>query len=79
MAAASDKTGRAPVEGQLLYAVPQAACVLGLSARTLWNFIAHGEIRIRRVGTRVLLHRKELEKFAARDHKTTEESLKATV
>lgn len=61
---------KAPVADQLLYPVPQAARVLGLSDRLIWGFIDHGEIKTRRVGTRVLIHRRELEKFAAHDHAT---------
>jgi excisionase family DNA binding protein len=59
-----------PVSGQLLYSVEQAGRVLGLSARLLWSFIQRGELRTRRVGSRVLVHRRELEKFALRDHET---------
>jgi excisionase family DNA binding protein len=67
-----------PVADQLLYPVPLAARVLGLSARLLWDFIAHGKIKTRRVGTRVLIHRRELEKFAAHDHETVSESAEAS-
>src|SRR5712691_3095057 len=57
-----------PVVDQLLYAVPQAARVLGVSARLLWTFVQRGELRTRRIGVRVLIHRRELEKFARCDH-----------
>ncbi len=60
----------APVAGQILYSIPQAARVLSLSARLLWCFTRRGEIRTRRVGARVLIHRRDLEKFALRDHAT---------
>jgi excisionase family DNA binding protein len=75
MSRAKDKPTlpKEPVADQLLYSVPLAARILGLSARLLWNFIAHGEIRTRRIGTRVLIHRRELEKFAGRDHETAKE------
>lgn len=66
-----DKT---PVPDQLLYGVEQAARVLGLSSRLLWAFINRGELRTRRVGVRVLVHRRELEKFAAHDHETVAEN-----
>ena len=59
-----------PVIGQLLYSVEQAARVLGLSPRLLWSFVASNELKSRRVGTRVLLHRRDLEKFALHDHVT---------
>ena len=75
-----DKTAPAkePVRDQLLYPVPLAARVLGLSDRLIWGFIDHGEIKTRRVGTRVLIHRRELEKFAAHDHETPKELPGAT-
>jgi excisionase family DNA binding protein len=59
-----------PVADQLLYAVPQAARVLSLSPRLLWSFIHSGELKVRHVGTRTLIPRRELEKFAGRDHST---------
>jgi len=59
-----------PVTGQLLFSVPQGARVLGVSPRLLWLFVERGEIKTRRVGTRVLIHRREIEKFALRDHAT---------
>ena len=57
-----------PVEGQLLYGVEQAARILGIGSRMLWLYIASGEISIRKIGARTLIHRVELEKFARRDH-----------
>lgn len=60
--------------GQLLYSVPQAARVLGISPRLCWTFINRGELRTRRCGTRVLVHRRELEKFALHDHVTNVEA-----
>lgn len=62
------KVLREPVAGQLLYAVPQAARVLGISARLLWTFIARGEVKTRKIGSRVVVHRRDLEKFAVHDH-----------
>ena len=60
--------------GQLLYSVPQAARVLGLSPRLVWAFVAGNRLRTRRIGTRVLIHRRELEKFALHDHATSVEA-----
>jgi excisionase family DNA binding protein len=65
-------TAKVPVADQILYSVEQSARVLGVSARLLWAFIGRGELRTRRLGTRVLIHRRELEKFALRDHQTNE-------
>jgi excisionase family DNA binding protein len=62
---------REPVTGQLLYSVEQAARVLGLSPRLVWSFVAKNQLKTRRVGTRVLVHRRELEKFSLHDHATT--------
>jgi excisionase family DNA binding protein len=59
-----------PVIGQLLYSIEQAARVLGISTRLLWAFVQRGQVRTRRIGARVLVHRRELEKFALRDHET---------
>ena len=72
---ATDQTEAAPKEpvtGQLLYSVGQAARVLGLSPRLVWSFVASNQLKTRRVGTRVLVHRRELEKFSLRDHATCE-------
>lgn len=59
-----------PVADQLLYSVEQAAAVLGISPRLVWTFINSAELKTRRIGTRVLVPRKELEKFALHDHAT---------
>ncbi len=61
-----------PVEGQLLYAVPQAAAVLGMSESMVWFYIKTRELRTRRVGVRVLVPRAELVRFANKDHKGIE-------
>jgi excisionase family DNA binding protein len=71
-----NKTPREPVADQILYSVPQSARVLGLSPRSLWDFVRRGEIRVRRVGTRVLISRRELERFAGRDHCTPQKAPK---
>ncbi len=63
-----------PVTGQLLYSVAQAARVLGLSPRFVWAFVASNRLKTRRIGTRVLIHRRELEKFALHDHATCVEA-----
>jgi excisionase family DNA binding protein len=48
----------------------EAARVLSVSVRTLEHLIAAKQITVRRVGRRVLVPRKELEKFSRRDHIT---------
>ena len=67
-------TGAAVVPGQILFSVPQAARVLGLSPRLCWTFVQRGELRSRRVGRRLLIHRRELERFALKDHSTKAEA-----
>jgi len=68
-----EKRLRDCVPDQLLYSVDQGARVLGISARLLWSFVQRGEIKTRRCGVRVLIHRRELEKFALHDHETPKE------
>jgi excisionase family DNA binding protein len=47
-----------------------AAAMLGLSVRTLENLISRKELPARRIGTRCLIERQALERFARRDHQT---------
>jgi excisionase family DNA binding protein len=58
----------APVEGRLLFSVPQGARVLGISPRLLWELVKRGEVPTRTIGRRRLIHRRELERFANQDH-----------
>lgn len=44
--------------------------MLSISVRSLQTLIATKQILVRRIGRRVLIHRKELESFARRDHVT---------
>jgi len=44
--------------------------ILGISIRTLDGLVLCREIRVRRIGRRVLFDRREIERFAERDHKT---------
>ena len=53
-----------------------SARALGISIRTLDNLILEGELRARRIGRRVLLEKRELERFARRDHKTCDGNVK---
>jgi excisionase family DNA binding protein len=63
-------TGEAPLVlfSQLLYSIPHAAKELDISPRLLWQFVARGEIKATKIHGRRLIHRRELEKFAATDH-----------
>jgi excisionase family DNA binding protein len=53
---------------QLLYGVPAAAIILGISPRLGWELVHSGELPSRRIRGRRLVHRRELEKFANKDH-----------
>lgn len=53
---------------RLLFSQKEAASILGVSLRTIQNLVVAKELPIRRIGRRVLLHRKDLEAFARRDH-----------
>jgi|KBSMisStaDraftv2_1062788.scaffolds.fasta_scaffold18835_5 excisionase family DNA binding protein len=55
-------------EFKLLFSQKDAARILGVSLRTLQNLIASKQLPVRRIGRRVLVHRKDLESFARRDH-----------
>ena len=63
-----------PASGQaterLLYDRRSAAAALSVSVRTIDNFLAQGEFKIRRIGRRVLIPRAELLRFARGDHFT---------
>lgn len=52
----------------LLFSQKEAARILGVSLRTLQNLVATKRIPVRRIGRRALIHRKDLEAFARRDH-----------
>lgn len=54
----------------LLLSRKETAAVLGISLRTLDTLVIQGEIATRRVRRRVLFERRELERFARRDHRT---------
>jgi excisionase family DNA binding protein len=56
---------------KLLFSQKEAALILGVSLRTIQNLIFAKQLPIRRIGRRVLVHRKHLEDFARRDHVAT--------
>jgi len=53
---------------QLLFSLKETSSILGLSLRTIQNLISSKQLPVRRIGRRVLVHRKHLEQFARRDH-----------
>jgi len=63
-----EKHDRGPVPGQILFGITNAARMLDLSEKSVRTAIARGEIHVRRFGTRVLIPREALERFARRDH-----------
>jgi excisionase family DNA binding protein len=64
------KASAEPVEKiKFLYSVKDTAGSLGISQRAIWEYIRRGELPIRKIGRRVLIHRREIEKFANKDHK----------
>jgi excisionase family DNA binding protein len=54
----------------LLVSRKDSARALGISLRTLDTLVSRREIRARRIGRRVLFERREIERFAGRDHGT---------
>lgn len=55
---------------KLLYSRMEASALLSVSLRTLINLVNRGELPVRRIGRRVMIHRAALEQFARRDHPT---------
>lgn len=57
-----------PTDELLLVDRRNAAQYLSISQRSLDYLLAHGELAIRRIGTRTLIPLAELKKFAGYDH-----------
>jgi excisionase family DNA binding protein len=60
---------------KLLFSEKESAHVLSVSLRTVQNLIATKQLKVRRIGRRVLIHRKDLEAFARRDHPSAIETV----
>ena len=58
-----------PIEQRLLIDRRNAAQYLSISQRSLDYLLAHGELHIRRIGSRVLIPISELQRYARTDHK----------
>ena len=54
----------------ILVSRKDASRLLGISVRTLDTLVVHREIRVRHIGRRILFERREINRFAGRDHKT---------
>jgi hypothetical protein len=59
------KEPKQPVPGAIAYNPPSAALVAGISVAELYNRIAAGEIRARKMGKRTLVEHEELCRFIA--------------
>lgn len=57
-----------PQQSRILYPRKEAAYQLGISLRSLDYLIAHKKLTFQKLGGRVLIHRKELERFASMNH-----------
>ena len=57
----------------------EAAALLSISCRLLDDLIAKKQLVVRRFGRRVLISRRELDKFARRDHATTKNAASGVV
>lgn len=53
---------------RLLYPRREAAFKLGISLRSLDHLVASKRIRVQRLAKRVLIHHRELERFARANH-----------
>lgn len=48
---------------RLTYSVPQAAHVIGISPSMAWRLVSTGELRVRRIGKRVVITHDAVEEF----------------
>jgi excisionase family DNA binding protein len=53
---------------EIAISVLEAARRLGLSPRTVWEFVLRGELRSRKFGRRRIILIRDLETFLRRDH-----------
>ena len=53
---------------KLLFTQKESAAALAVSVRTVQHLIESGALPVKRIGRRVLVHRRDLEKFALGDH-----------
>ena len=61
---------RAELRERILVGKKTAARLLSISVRSIDNLLARKELTACRIGRRVLIPRRELERFAHSDHKT---------
>jgi excisionase family DNA binding protein len=52
-------------EGPLLVSVPEAARLLGIGKTMAWDLVYSGELKVVRLGKRVLVPRLEIDRFVA--------------
>ena len=68
MPTSAPRPAASPTVEKLLYDRKSAAYVLSISLRSLDYLIANKQIKVRRIGGKVLIHKNELKRFAAADH-----------
>ena len=56
------------LDEKILFDRKSAALALSISVRSLDYLIAGGQLKTRRIGRKVLVHRSELRRFAQADH-----------
>jgi excisionase family DNA binding protein len=59
---------RPSVPARLLHSVAEAAELLSISEKMVRVYVARGELKGIRLGTRLLISQRALEAFASRDH-----------
>jgi excisionase family DNA binding protein len=68
--ASAQPQGEKKMNEAILISRKDASLLLGISIRTLDTLVSRREIRVRHVGRRILFERREVERFAGRDHET---------
>ena len=56
------------LQSRILHPRKDAAYLLGISIRSLDYLVANKALKFQKIGKRVLIHRKELERFAGGNH-----------
>ncbi len=52
----------------LLYTREKAACMLSISVRSLDHLIRQKSFKVQKIGKKILIHQKELQRFAGANH-----------
>jgi excisionase family DNA binding protein len=62
---------------KLLFTRKEVAQLLSLGLRTVDGLVHSKELRVVRIGRKVLVHRDEIQRFARRDHETRKSETEA--